>query len=229
MSSFRRLKPSATPIPPVGSLTFPSLALPHLSTGIASLDDVLAPGQPLSSTLLARTPDGHSAWARLLERYWIAQGLISGQGVVIVAGPGEGEDVAQGMMWDVNAPRLAAAQTAEAAESGAESDGEDVLGDAEVDANRTKIAWRYGGLGKFKTTVDSSASSGEKLLTSTALASSPLTLVTTPRSQLLWLQPGIDEHYSGCDALKLGRQRSVDVLGSPAVAQRQGQVSGRRG
>lgn len=161
MSSFRRLKPSATPAAPVGSLAFPSLALPHLSTGVASLDDVLAPGQPLSSTLLARTPDGHTAWARLLERYWIAQGLVSGQGVVIVAGPGEGKDVAQGMMWDVNALKQAA-QTAEAADqSGAESDGEDVLGDVEIEANRTKIAWRYGGLGKFKTTVDSSAASGK--------------------------------------------------------------------
>lgn len=163
MSSFRRLKPSSTPAPPVGSLVFPSLALPHLSTGVASLDDVLAPGQPLSSALLVRTPDGHSAWARLLERYWIAQGLVSGQGVVVVAGPGEGEDVAQGLMWDVNAARQAAQAEAQE-QSGAESEGEDVLGDDEVDANRTKIAWRYGGMGKFKTTVDSSSSSGACLL-----------------------------------------------------------------
>jgi elongator complex protein 4 len=187
MSSFRRLKPSATPAPPVGSLTFPSLALPHLSTGVASLDDVLAPGQPLSSALLVRTPDGHSAWARLLERYWIAQGLVSGQGVVIVAGPGESEDVAQGMMWDVNAPRQAVQAAEQADQSGAESDGEDVLGDAEVDANRTKIAWRYGGLGKFKTTVDSSTSSGKSLLWPAMLrlaGSSANRLRTCPRQPM---------------------------------------------
>lgn len=158
MSSFRRLRPSSTPAPPVGSLVFPSLALPHLSTGVASLDDVLAPGQPLSSTLLVRTPDGHSAWAKLLERYWIAQGLTSGQGVVVVAGPGEGKELAQGLMWDANAPKAASGDGGEA--SGAESEGEDVLGDDEVDANRTKIAWRYGGMSKFKTTVDSKSSSG---------------------------------------------------------------------
>ncbi|KAL7417478.1 Elongator complex protein 4 [Mrakia frigida] len=150
MSSFRRIKASSAPAPPPGTILFPSVSLPHLSTGLASLDDVLAPGQPLSSALLILTPDAHSAWGKLMQRYWISQGLLGGQGVVVVGGEGEGEDLVEGAMWE------AKKQPDQKAEESA-SDGEGLEEEEEV--GKKKIAWRYGGMGKFKTTVESSSSS----------------------------------------------------------------------
>ena len=161
MSSFRRIKPSSAPAPPPGTIVFPSVSLPHLSTGLASLDDVLAPGQPLSSALLILTPDAHSAWGKLMQRYWLSQGLLTGQGVVVVGGEGEGEELVEGAMWEAPKPGAHQPSAAAALAKGEESasDGEGL--EEEEEAGKKKIAWRYGGMGKFKTTVDSSQANGE--------------------------------------------------------------------
>lgn len=155
-SSFRRIRPNSAPPPPPGSILFPTLSLPHISTGLASLDDVLAPGQPLSSSLLVLTPDTHSAWGKLIQRYWIAQGLVGGQGVVVLGGRGEPEELVSGCMWIVGGEK----RTEGGEMSGVESEGELVDERGEGKGGQ-RIAWRYGNMSKFKTTVDSSSSSGE--------------------------------------------------------------------
>ena len=163
------------------------MSVPHLSTGLASLDDVLAPGQPLSSALLIVTPDEHSAWGKLMHRYWLSQGLLTGQGVVVVAGEGEGEELVEGAMWEATKPGANAnvAHTTKADESASDGEG---LEEEQDDPSKKKIAWRYGGMGKFKTTVDSHSGSGEldSLLTQT-LTGFGLTWTVFAISQLVQL------------------------------------------
>lgn len=153
--SFRRVKPSTQPPPPTGTLVFPTVPLPTLSTGLASLDDVIAPGQPLSSALLVLAPDGHTAWGKLIQRYWLSAGLLAGQGVVVAGGEGENDELVSGAMW------VAGGGTVNEAAAAEESDGEDVVDETGEGKGGKRIAWRYGGMAKFKTTVDASSSSGE--------------------------------------------------------------------
>jgi hypothetical protein len=91
-----------------------------------------------------------------MQRYWVSQGLLGGQGVVVVGGESEGEELVEGAMWEAKKAGGLDAQT-KAEESA--SDGEGL--EEEEQAGKKKIAWRYGGMGKFKTTVDSSSSSGK--------------------------------------------------------------------
>ncbi|KZV93520.1 hypothetical protein EXIGLDRAFT_590805, partial [Exidia glandulosa HHB12029] len=75
--SFKRRTPAGTK-PPSSS---PSVTF---STGIPSLDDVLgAGGMPSGTVLVALTPDRHSSYGDLLQKYNIAQGLHSGHGVCV--------------------------------------------------------------------------------------------------------------------------------------------------
>ena len=103
-----------------------------------------------------------------MQRYWISQGLLGGQGVVVVGGEGEGEELVQGAMWEAKKPEGGgggAAAQAKAEESASDGEGLEEEEEEEEEAGKKKIAWRYGGMGKFKTTVDSSSSSGELELT----------------------------------------------------------------
>ena len=55
-----------------------------LSTGIPSLDDVLGGGVPAGSILLIEE-DTDTSYAKLLLRYWIAQGLASQHDVAVIS------------------------------------------------------------------------------------------------------------------------------------------------
>lgn len=102
------------------------------------MDDLLGGGLPLHSILLVLAPDTQSAWGRLLERYWISQGLASGQAGVLVGEKEEGEAVVKGCMWT---------------EGGVSGDGSESEGEGGVEGGERKIAWRYEKMGKFQTTV----------------------------------------------------------------------------
>ena len=153
MPSFTRRVPAANPLP-AGCHISPSSGIPILPTGLPSLDDLLGGGLPLRSVLAVLAPDTHSAWGRLVERYFIAQGLASGQEVVCVGEKEECEGVVGGCMWvDPRAGVAAAAARGDArstAADGSESEGE--VGGPE-DIGRTRIAWRYDSMGKFQTSV----------------------------------------------------------------------------
>lgn len=110
------------------------------------MDDLLGGGLPLHSILLVLAPDTQSAWGRLVERYWIAQGLVSGQAGLLVGEKEEGESVVKGCMWT---------------EGGAAGDGSESEGEGGVEGGERKIAWRYEKMGKFQTTVKGRSTGSE--------------------------------------------------------------------
>lgn len=142
MPSFtRRAGPSST-VPPPGTHPSPSTSLPLLPTGVPSLDDLLGGGLPLGSSLLVLSPDTHSAWGRLLSRYWLAQGLASGQRCCITGEEDGIRDTVRGCMW-----------VDERTGEGSESEGEGIDGGGGEGRGGGKIAWRYEGMGKFRTST----------------------------------------------------------------------------
>nr|XP_019050531.1 elongator complex protein 4 [Kwoniella bestiolae CBS 10118]OCF29461.1 elongator complex protein 4 [Kwoniella bestiolae CBS 10118] len=145
MPSFTRRIPSTTLPPPSGTHPSPSLSsLNLLPTGLPSLDDLLGGGLPLGSILLVLAPDSQSAWSKLIERYWIAQGLISGQSSVLVGGD---EEIVKGCMWAEKGWKGDELSQSETEGEGGEEEGEG-----------KKIAWRYERMGKFRTTVGGNGS-----------------------------------------------------------------------
>lgn len=132
MPSFTRRIPSTAP-PPLPAL---------IKTGVPSLDDLFH--LPPSSTTAIFSPDVHSSWPRLISRYFIAQAFLSSEEVFVVGEEGSGRDLVKGCMW-VDERSSAGSKEVESA-----SEGE---GEGGGDENRTRIAWRYGGMDKFKTSV----------------------------------------------------------------------------
>jgi len=139
MSSFKRKGTSAvqgypgTRIQPGSSQTLLT------STGIASLDDVLGGGLPLTCSLVIAAPDVHSSYGEMVMRYFVSQGLVSGHRVCLIGGS---EDelmrFVRDCMWlskdDVN-------------------DDEEGEGNGDEELEKVKIAWRYEKMKQFKTSV----------------------------------------------------------------------------
>ena len=147
MPSFTRRTPTAQAKPaPAGTIPALSASTPPLyllPTGIPSLDDLLGGGLLLGGILGILAPDHHTAWSRLAERYFIAQGLVTGQRSVVVGEPGESHDVVAGCMW------VDERTTAD----GSESEGEGVGGAVGEGKGGMRIAWRYERMKKFQTTI----------------------------------------------------------------------------
>lgn len=176
------------------STTHPtSYRLPTLiHTGIPSLDDLLH--LPPSSTFLTFSRDLHSSWPRLIERYFLSQGLLStstssrlgqsddgtrtssgtggavqgkndgghsqealavsqdGDQVLILGDEESGRELVRGSMWvDPRSAGASGQSGGEGAESG--SEGEGVGGGEEGESGRSRIAWRYAGMSRFKTSA----------------------------------------------------------------------------
>jgi elongator complex protein 4 len=134
---------SSSPPPvslPIGTRVSPaSNSTIITSTGIASLDDVLGGGLPLSCSLLTLAPDLHSAYGELVLKYFIAQGIAGGQRVVVL--DSEAEEFVHGCMW------MPGRSVAQALREETEDGGDD--GDEKV-----KIAWRYANMKRVQTTVN---------------------------------------------------------------------------
>lgn len=145
MSSFKR---KSTPNPPsrsVGTRSSPSsLSTIVTSTGIPSLDDVLGGGLPLSCSFLVLAPDAHSAYGELVQKYCIAQGLACGQRVCVIGD--DAKEFVKECMW------LPSRDTWTSPRLGDEEEEEH----ASQHDEKIKIAWRYGQMKKFQTTVSSS-------------------------------------------------------------------------
>ncbi|KAJ7900052.1 Elongator complex protein 4 [Mycena olivaceomarginata] len=110
---------------------------PLVSTGIPSLDDILGGGLPLSCSLVLTAPDLHSAYAQLVQKYFVAQGLASKQQVCVVGDHPEtwvGES-----MWLASGEQDAKPETR--------------------NDEKITIAWRYEQMKQFQTTVAAPASS----------------------------------------------------------------------
>ncbi|GAA5872111.1 hypothetical protein JCM1840_006321 [Sporobolomyces johnsonii] len=141
MSSFRR-RTTVAPIP--GTRPSPYTSLPLLSTGLATLDDLLGGGLPPSSSLLIDA-DSPTSYSDLLLRYWIAQGLECRQDVLIVASGLEGgpQGVVEALMEVDGGPT---------ARDDAEDD-EERKREVEMQ-DKMKIAFRYEGMRQHQTTVE---------------------------------------------------------------------------
>lgn len=157
MSSFKRRAPSASTSSSLPGCR-PSLytGLPLTSTGVPSLDDLLGGGVPLESSLLV-VEDADAGYAKLLLKYWIAQGLAVGQDVVVVgssldAGGDPKEIVKKLMGTGGNDARQAAEKGKAKATHAVESDEEGMQGRKQ--GGNMKIAWRYEGLGKHDEGVE---------------------------------------------------------------------------
>jgi elongator complex protein 4 len=183
---FVRRTPNTAGRPPAGTIPSPSApSVALISTGIPSFDDILGGGQPVGSILTVLAPDEHSAWSRLVERYWIAQGLAAGQDVLVIGGSTDDsanaksnvelEDLVAGCMWLDEGVRKSTRQIIpESAQPNPvpEDPDSDAEGLDEESSNRTKIAWRYENMKKFQTTVSGNNAGGKLISFSPASACS---------------------------------------------------------
>lgn len=147
MSTFRRKTSSKTADLFAGTRasSFSSSTI-FTSSGIASLDDILGGGLPLSCSLLVIAPDTHSSYGELVQKYFISQGLVAGQKVCVV--DEEPEQMVSKCMWPSNGAPSTAVTTAE-------ENNEMNVTDQEP---KVTIAWRYEHLKQFQTTVSTAKS-----------------------------------------------------------------------
>jgi elongator complex protein 4 len=147
MSTFRRKTSSKTADLFTGTRasSFSSSTI-FTSSGIASLDDILGGGLPLSCSLLVIAPDTHSSYGELVQKYFISQGLVAGQKVCVV--DEEPEQFVSKCMWPSNGAPSPAVTTAEENDEMDETNHEP----------KVTIAWRYEHLKQFQTTVSTSKS-----------------------------------------------------------------------
>jgi elongator complex protein 4 len=151
MSSFKRRTHSKSSSIPTNSSNTPdsgctqqptvSTAEPSLLSGLSTVDDILGfNGLPRGCTFLVRTPDPHSAWGTMISRYSLAQGLVSGDAVVVIAHEDDAKDLVSGCMW-----------TSDVIDDSS-ADADDADPDMEPDGS-VKIAWRYAKMKQFSTTI----------------------------------------------------------------------------
>jgi elongator complex protein 4 len=108
------------------------------------LDDILGGGLPLSCSLLVTAPDTHSSYGELVQKYFISQGLASGQKVCVIDEE-PGRFVSE-CMWLSNGTSSCDTMTAEDNRDSNETDQDAVI----------EIAWRYEHLKQIQTTVSAS-------------------------------------------------------------------------
>lgn len=142
MSSFKRKGSSKQAETLVGAkLLAGSSSVFITSTGIPSMDDILGGGLPLTCTQLVLAPDMHSCYGELVQKYFISQGLASGQDVCVIHD--QAREFVEGCMWLPGGAAPAAADD----EQEEKPQGDDA---------KIKIAWRYEQMKQFQTTVASS-------------------------------------------------------------------------
>jgi len=144
MSSFKRKGTSkqttATVYP--GTRASPASNISIItSTGVASLDDILGGGLPLSCLLLLAAPDVHSSYGELIQKYFTAQGLGDGHRVYIVGQ--DPDSFAKDIMW------VSRSSTQKSMSGDSDEEGKADL------SQKVKIAWRYEKMKPFQTIVDS--------------------------------------------------------------------------
>lgn len=189
MSSFKRRIPSTSSSSPStsaaqisGTRVSPYNGSLLLSTGIASLDDIQGGGLPAGSLLLLEE-DRDTSYAKLVLKYWIAQGLCcSEQNVIVVSssldqGP---QEIIEKLPYADDVPN----EKSQKRDTASHTDDEDEQL-AEGAKENMKIAFRYEGLRKFETSVSNqSAPSTESVYCSTFDLTKTMTLGETYRKRL---------------------------------------------
>ena len=152
MSSFKRRSTKQSSIPSGARVLPGSTNNLIVSTGIPSLDDILGGGLPLSCSQLILAPDVHSAYGELVQKYFVAQGLATGQSVCVVNE--KARDFVEGCMWLPGANAHVGTTVANGPSGSAADEEEDE--NAQKHDAKIKIAWRYEQMKQFQTTVSSS-------------------------------------------------------------------------
>lgn len=171
MSSFKKRVPStgsSTAAPPPGTRVSAYNSSVLLSTGIASVDDVLGGGCPLGSIILVEE-DQDTSYANLLIKYWIAQGLCCPAQQIMLALSGldqPPEEIISKLPYSDDAVATAQAQsasssTAPASTSNAATDDEDENMAGSSTSSAMKIAFRYENMKKFETSVKTTSTVGD--------------------------------------------------------------------
>ncbi|RUS21564.1 Elongator complex protein 4 [Endogone sp. FLAS-F59071] len=168
---------SSLPVYPLWMISFPPCLLENQSTyGMPlkvlnpPLTHILGGGIPIGTVLLIRE-DRRTAYAHLLLKYFLAQGIASGHGVAVASKDERPADIVRDLMWVV--------------EDGDKDDGgEDTKKTAALNDEEDKltIAWRYRNLKKFETGVESRAAP-PSLQSKQSAAAALLSTTPTPQSQ----------------------------------------------
>lgn len=111
-----------------------------LSTGLASLDDILGGGLPLGSLSMIHQ-DLVSTYTRLLLKFAVAQGIVSGQECWVWADEAELDSEFREQLPGLDQP-VSSTQTT-------------TIKEKEKEGDEMKIAFNYAGLGKFQRSVES--------------------------------------------------------------------------
>jgi elongator complex protein 4 len=139
MSSFKRKTTSIPKQPGISDTGARSPSLNTIvSTGIPSLDDILGGGLPLSCSLLILAPDHHSLYGELIQKYFIAQGLASGQKICVIGD--NSKSMVEECMW---IPEGASIPVTTPEDDTMIHDSDDKI----------KIAWRYEQMKKIQTSI----------------------------------------------------------------------------
>lgn len=119
----------------------------NTSTGISSLDDILGGGLPLSCSLVVASPDLHSSYGELVQKYYVAEGLACGHHVCVL--DSEPQEFMKDLLWY---PRSVAQDKCSPGQvnSGGDPDEEDQIDQKDT---KVKIAWRYEQMKQFQTTI----------------------------------------------------------------------------
>ncbi|KAJ2914224.1 hypothetical protein MD484_g6166, partial [Candolleomyces efflorescens] len=159
MSSFKRRDPSkqsglksypGTRVSPASTCTI------NTSSGISSLDDILGGGLPLSCSLVVAAPDPHSSYGQLVQQYYVAEGLACGHHICVI--DSEADDFIKDLLWYPKSTLQEKGLSGQVP-SGGDGDPEDE-DQAQTDT-KVKIAWRYGQMKQFQTTVSAPISNSE--------------------------------------------------------------------
>ncbi|KIK71219.1 hypothetical protein GYMLUDRAFT_149590 [Collybiopsis luxurians FD-317 M1] len=142
MSSFKRKVTSKTLALPGTRPSPGSISTTITSTGIASLDDILGGGLPLSCSLVVAAPDPHSSYGELVQKIFVSQGLACKQDVLVVGNNQDALDWVKNCMW------FHSSASPEEAREDQKPPDED---------QKIKIAWRYEQMKQFQTTVASAS------------------------------------------------------------------------
>ncbi|KAG0224191.1 PAXNEB protein-domain-containing protein [Mortierella sp. GBAus27b] len=168
MSSFKRRVPSAQASLPAGCRLSAYNGQVLISTGVPSLDDILGGGLPLGTILLIQE-DRQTSYGQLLLKYFLRQGIVAGDKCVVVSGDESPEAIVRSLMG-IAGEESSSSQVQHGVDngndddertgsrrkklggSGSKSHGAD---DEDSEQDRLKIAWRYSGLKKFESGVES--------------------------------------------------------------------------
>lgn len=156
MSSFRRripatAEPQLPPAPP-GTRIVAHTGQFVVSSGVASLDEVVGGGFPLGSLALLKLDRGTS-YGNLLLRYFAAQALVDRHGLIVVTCDSDPETFVKTLPRPIDGSAVGGAEDEEDNNVGPAGLDVDDDGGLEEKPDDLKIAWRYKPVGTFSTAV----------------------------------------------------------------------------